>query len=100
MSSLSIEKLGHNLPASGLAAASQAAVGFGAGLLMARFMSSGVRDKLAIGLLTTGAAILAPVVAGVISRLSNRPDSPRRVRKRLESIRHDHGLGDSESEIF
>ena len=99
MSPSSIEKLGHNLPASGLVGASQAAVGFGAGLLLARYMSSSVRDKLAIGLLTTGAAILTPVIVGVVARLSNRPYSSRRVRKQLESIRQDSGISDEESEI-
>ncbi len=100
MSSLPLEKLGHNLPASGMAAASQAAVGFGVGLLVSGYMSRKLRQKLAIALLTTGTAILLPVLAGVVARISNRPESARRVRKRLESIRHDYGMGDSESDIF
>lgn len=101
MSPHSLEKFGHNLPASGLAAVSNAAVGFGAGLLVAGCLQRNVRDKLAIGLLTAGTAILLPVVVGVISRFSNNPTSSRRVRKQLESIRRDSGFTmDDDSEIL
>jgi hypothetical protein len=99
MSSLSIEKFGHNLPASSLAGVSQAAVGFGAGLLLASYLKSNVRDKLAIASLTGGTAILLPVLVGIVARLTNNPNSARRVRKQLESIRHDSGLVDGESEL-
>lgn len=99
MSPHSIEKLGHNLPASGLVAASQAAVGFGAGLLVSRYMDTNLRNKLAVGLLTAGTAILLPVLAGVITRVTNRPTSTRRVRKQLESIRQDSGFTEEDAEI-
>jgi hypothetical protein len=95
-----LENLGHNLPASSLVAASQAAVGFGAGLLVSRCLSREVRDKLAFGLLIAGAAALAPVIAGVTARIINRPDSSRRVRKRLETIRTGAGLESADSEMF
>lgn len=99
MSSLSLEKFGDNLPASGLTGLSQASVGFGAGLLLAGCMSSKVRDKLAISLLTLGTVFLLPVLAGIVSRLTNNPNSARRVRRQLESIRGHSGSFDNESEL-
>lgn len=99
MSNLSLEKLGQNLPASSLTGASQAAVGFGAGLLLAGCMNSKVRDKLAITLLTVGVAALIPVLAGVVARVTNNPNSARRVRRQLEIIRQDSGLSDDDSEL-
>lgn len=87
MDRLPLENLGHNLPASGLVAASQAAVGFGAGLLVSNYLSREVKDKLAFGLLVVGVAALTPILAGVAARIANRPDSSRRVRKRLDIIR-------------
>lgn len=100
MSSHSIEKFGHNLPASSLTGVSQAAVGFGAGLLVAEYLNTKVRDKLAIGLLTAGTAILLPVIIGVVLRLSNRPTSARRVRKQMESIRENDGFSDTDASLF
>lgn len=99
MANLSLEKLGDNLPASGLTGLSQASLGLGAGLLLSSCMSSKVRDKLAISLLTVGAVFLLPVLAGVASRLTNNPNSARRVRKQLESIRSHSGSVDHESEL-
>lgn len=87
MDSLPLEKFGHNLPASGLTGASQAAIGFGAGLLVSSYLSREAKDKLAFSLLVLGTAALIPVIAGVTARIVNRPDSSRRVRKRLETIR-------------
>lgn len=100
MSSLSLEKLGQNLPASSLTGASQAAVGFGAGLLLAGCMSRKVRDKLAITLLTLGTAALIPVLVGVIARVTNNPNSARRVRRQLEIIRRDSGLSHDDNEFI
>ncbi|HEY5792372.1 MAG TPA: hypothetical protein VIS74_03680 [Chthoniobacterales bacterium] len=99
MSSLSIEKFAENLPVSGVVGLSQAAVGFGAGLLIAGKLEKDSRDKVAISLLAAGAAILIPVVAGVFTRVSNRPESARRIRRQLESIRQDAGLPEHEEEI-
>lgn len=96
MSSLSLEKLGQNLPATGLTGVSQAAVGFGAGLLVAGYLNSKVRDKLAVGLMASGAAIVLPVVIGIISRVVNNPNSDRRVRAQMESIRTNDGYSDTE----
>jgi hypothetical protein len=99
MANLSLEKFGDNLPASGLTGISQASVGFGAGLLLAGCMSSKVRDKLAISFLTLGTVFLLPVLAGIVSRFSNNPNSARRVRKQLESIRGHSGTMDHDSEL-
>jgi hypothetical protein len=99
MANLSLEKFGENLPASGLTGISQASVGFGAGLLLAGCMSSKVRDKLAISLLTLGTVFLLPVLAGIVSRLTNNPNSARRVRRQLETIRRHTGIMDHDSEL-
>lgn len=100
MSPLSLEKLGHNLPASSLAGFSQAALGFGAGLLLAGCMNSKAREKLAIGLLVAGGAALMPLVAGIVARISNNPQSARRVRRQLEAIRGESGVSDDESALI
>jgi uncharacterized membrane protein AbrB (regulator of aidB expression) len=99
MSKLSIEKLGDNLPASGLAAVSQAAVGFGVGLLVSGSIPREARQKVGIGLVTLGVAVLVPLVAGVVTRVSNRPESARRVRKQLDSIRQDSGFDNVEEQL-
>lgn len=92
MSSLSLEKFGNNLPVSGIVALSQVAVGFGVGLLLADKLDRSVREKAAIALIGAGVATVLPVVAGIINNVSNRPESSRRVRRQLESIRDDTGL--------
>lgn len=97
MSSLSIEKFTENLPVSGIVGLSQAAVGFGAGLLIASKLEKDTRNKVAISLLAAGGVILVPVVASIFSRVSNRPESARRMRKQLESIRgQDSGFPEPE----
>jgi len=99
MAKLTLEKLGENLPASGLTGLSQAAIGFGTGLLLAGRMNRKIRDKVGVALVATGIAVLAPIVAGVVTRVSNRPESARRVRKQLESIRRDSGFDEVEEEL-
>ncbi|MFV0338514.1 MAG: hypothetical protein ACK5LK_09780 [Chthoniobacterales bacterium] len=99
MSKIKIEQFGENLPATGLAGISQAAVGLGIGLLLSTRIKRKVREKIGFGLITAGAAVLIPFLAGVITRVSNRPESARRVRKQLESIRHDAGFDDVEDSI-
>lgn len=97
MSSLSIEKFTENLPVSGIVGLSQAAVGFGAGLLIASKLEKDTRSKVAISLLAAGGAILVPVIASIFSRVSNRPESARRMRKQLEGIRgQDSGFPEPE----
>ena len=71
MSQLSLDKFGENLPVSGI-------VGF---------------SQVAIGL---GAAALVPLVWGIASKISSRPDSSRAMRKRLEGIRGEFDDSDQE----
>ncbi|MDX2079907.1 MAG: hypothetical protein SFU53_03920 [Terrimicrobiaceae bacterium] len=99
MSQLSLEKFGENLPVSGVVAFSQVAIGLGAGLLVADRITSNARKGAAIALISAGVAALIPVVAGVATNISRRPESRRTMRRKLESIRHDSGLSDDESAI-
>jgi hypothetical protein len=92
MSQLSLDKFGENLPVSGVVGLSQVVIGLGVGLVVADRIGQNARRGLAIGLISAGAAALVPVVWGVISNISHRPGSSRSMRKRLESIRHDHGF--------
>jgi len=92
MSSISLNKFGDNLPVTGIMALSQAAVGFGVGLLLADKFGRSARNRTAFALIGAGAATVLPLVAGVIANVNNRPDSSRRLRRQLESIRDDTGL--------
>ncbi len=95
MSQLSINKFGDNLPVTGIVAFSQAAIGFGIGLLVGERIGKSVRQQAAIACCVAGAAMLIPVVSGIVLNVQNRPSSRRRMRKQLESIRRDTGLSDS-----
>jgi len=99
MSSLSLEKFGENLPASGVIAFSQVAIGLGAGLLVTDRLGQNARRGAAIALIGVGVAVLVPVIAGIATTISRRPSSRRTMNKRLESIRHDSGLSDEEGTI-
>lgn len=96
MSSLPISKFGENLPVTGIVAFSQVAMGFGAGLLAADKLGSSVRNKVAVVLIGAGAAVVIPFALGLYTRLANRPESSRRVRKQLNSIREDVGFPEHE----
>lgn len=99
MSSFSIEKFGDNLPVTGIMAFSQAVVGFGVGLLIADKLGDNARQRTALALIGAGAATIVPLVAGIVSSVSNRPTSSRRLRRQLESIRDDTGFSNG-TEIF
>ncbi|HEY5769294.1 MAG TPA: hypothetical protein VIS71_05550 [Terrimicrobium sp.] len=92
MSSISFDKFGDNLPVTGIVALSQAAIGFGVGLLIAEKFDQASRQRAAVALIGAGAATILPFVAGIISSINNRPDSSRRIRKQLASIREATGL--------
>ncbi|HEY5707129.1 MAG TPA: hypothetical protein VIS96_16325 [Terrimicrobiaceae bacterium] len=92
MSSISFDKFGDNLPVTGIVALSQAAIGFGVGLLIADKFDQSARQRTAVALIGAGAATVLPFVAGIISIINNRPDSSRRIRKQLASIREGTGL--------
>ncbi len=96
MSSISIKKFGQNLPVTGVAAFSQAAVGFGLGLLVANKLGKTARKITAIAVLGAGAATIVPFVAGVINAVATRPESSREMKRRLASIRQDTGLSAGE----
>lgn len=87
MSSISLNKFGDNLPVTGIMALSQAAVGFGVGLLIAETMGRHARNRTAIALIGAGAATVIPFALGIINQVNNRPDSSRRQREQLEGIR-------------
>lgn len=96
MSQFSLNKFSDNLPVSGTIGLSQAAAGLGLGLLIADKLSGESRRRAGSVLLVAGALALAPVIAGVVSRVRNRPHSSSRARRQLESIREDIGFTDSE----
>lgn len=99
MSSYPISKFADNLPATSLIAFAKGAAGFGLGLLLADRLPKEVKQKVAIACITAGTAMVLPFVAGVVSRVSNRPTSSRRMRQSLASIRQDSGLTESEEVI-
>ena len=92
MSSISFDKFVDNLPVTGIVALSQAAVGFGVGLLIADKFDQTARQRTAVALIGAGAATILPFLAGIIANINNRPDSSRRIRKQLASIREGTGL--------
>ena len=87
MSQLSLDKFGENLPVSGIVGFSQVAIGLGAGFLVADSIGQNARRNAGIALIGLGAAALVPLVWGIASKISSRPDSSRAMRKRLEGIR-------------
>ena len=95
MTQLSLQKFGDNLPVTSIVAFSQVALGVGAGLLLSSHVKNPVRGRLGIGLAIAGSAALAPVIAGVVANVRNRPSSSRRMRKQLDSIRRDTGLSEN-----
>ncbi|MEX1118259.1 MAG: hypothetical protein WEB60_05635 [Terrimicrobiaceae bacterium] len=99
MSQLSINKFGDNLPVTGIIAFSQAAMGFGVGILLGDRLGRTTRHQAAIACLIAGAAALAPVVYSVVVNVRNRPSSSRRMKKQLESIRRDTGLTENSDQF-
>jgi hypothetical protein len=96
MSSISYDKFGDYLPVTGMIALSQAAVGFGVGLLIADKLDRVVRQRAAVAIIGAGAATILPLLAGMIASFNNRPDSSRRIRRQLASIRESTGLSNGE----
>ena len=92
MSSISLNKFGENLPVTSVVALSQAAVGFGAGLLLAEKLGRSARHRTAIALIGAGAATILPLVAGIITNVNNRPGSNRDMERRLAGIRREAGV--------
>ena len=96
MSFLTLDKFGDNLPVTGIVALSQAAIGFGIGLLVAEKLSDTIRQRTALALVGAGIATVVPFIAGVVSNVSNRPDSTHRLRQRLAGIRRAGGFSEEE----
>ena len=96
MSQLSLDKFGENLPVSGIVGFSQVAIGLGAGFLIADSIGQNARRNVGIALIGLGAAALVPLVWGIASKISSRPDSSRAMRKRLEGIRGEFDDSDQE----
>jgi hypothetical protein len=96
MSQISLNKFSENLPVSGTIGLSQGAAGVGLGLLIAGRISEDSRRRVGGVLLVAGVLVLAPVIASVIFRVRNRPHSPSRARRQLESIREDVGFHDAD----
>lgn len=79
-----------------IVAVTQTAVGCGIGLLLAGKLPRTAQRTTAIAMLSVGAASLLPVIAGILARKINRPESARGMKRRLDSIREDSGLSESE----
>lgn len=82
-----MDKFGENLPVSGVVGFSQVAIGLGAGFLVADSIGHNARRNAGIACITLGAAALIPIVWGIASKISTRPESSRAMRKKLEGIR-------------
>ena len=91
------DKFGENLPVTGIVAFSQAAVGFGIGLLLADKIGRTARQRTAIALIGAGAATIFPLVVGIVENINNRPESSRRMRQQLESIRRSYGVSNDDN---
>ena len=90
-------KFGQNTPIMGAVAVSQVITGFGLGLLVAEKVKRSAREPAALALIGAGIAALVPAIVGVIDRVANRPTSRRLMKRRLEGIRRNSGLSETES---
>lgn len=95
MSQLSLHKFGDNLPVTSIVAFSQAAIGFGVGILLAKHLGRNTKKGVAIGVIATGVAALSPLVAGIVANVKNRPTSSSRMRKQLDGIRRGAGVSEN-----
>ena len=88
-----------DLPTTGLVAIAKRAIGFSVGLLVGERLSRSSRQVAALVGFAVGAAALTPVISRVAVSLANGPTSSRRMRHRLDSIRHDTGLAENLEEF-
>lgn len=89
-----LEKFTQNLSATSVAAAAEMAVGVGAGLLLADQLGKNARQRLGLFALVAGLAATVPLLIGAGVRVNRELGEGRRTRRRLETIRHDHGFAD------
>lgn len=78
MSQLSLDKFGENLPVSGIVGFSQVAIGLGAGFLVAESIGQNACRSAGIALVGLGVAALVPIIWGITSKISSRPESSAR----------------------
>jgi hypothetical protein len=95
-----LNKFGENLPVTGVVALSQAAVGFGIGLLLADKLGRNARQRTALAFIGAGAATIFPIVAGIVSNVNSRPDSSRSIQRQIEGIRRAHGVSSDDDNGF
>jgi hypothetical protein len=88
-----------HLPTTSIIAVTQTAVGCGIGLLLAGKLQRSAQKTTAVAMLSLGLASLVPVAIGFFSKYFNKPESPRQMRRRLESIRDDPGLSEN-ADVF
>jgi len=88
------DRLSQNLSGTSLAAAAEMAVGIGAGLLVADQLGKGARQRLGAVALIAGLVATVPLLIGAGVRVNRELGEGRRTRRRLETIRHDHGFAD------
>lgn len=84
-------KTGEQLQLDSLLTLTRTAFGLGIGMLVADKIKRPVRQATAIALMSVGVLAAVPVVVKVAMERINRPESERGSRKRLRSIRDDHG---------
>ena len=89
-----LERFTQNLSATSVAAAAEMAVGVGAGLLLADQLGKVSRQRLGFIALIAGLAASVPLLIGAGVRVNRELGEGRRTRRRLETIRHDHGFPD------
>ena len=77
----------------------QTAVGCGLGLLLAGVLRRSTQRTTAYALLSVGLLSAAPLLADLVARQLNRPESERAMRRRLDSIRRVHGVSDEVEEL-
>lgn len=89
-----LDKFSRNLSATSVAAAAEMAVGVGAGLLVADQLGKTARQRLGLAILLAGLAATVPLLIGAGVRVNRELGEGRRTRRRLETIRQDHGFPD------
>lgn len=89
-----LEKFTKNLSATSVAAAAEMAVGMGAGLLVANRLGRRTRQRVGLVALVAGLTATIPLLIGAGVRVNRELGEGRLTRRRLETIRHDHGFPD------
>ncbi|MFZ4482925.1 MAG: hypothetical protein ACOYOL_02970 [Chthoniobacterales bacterium] len=87
-------RFSQNLSATSIAAAAEMAVGVGAGLLVADHLGKTCRQRLGLIVLLAGVTATIPLLIGAGVRVNRELGEGRRTRRRLETIRHDHGFAE------